>query len=166
MKLVTALLLSLALAGCLTTQGHGPGNLASTSSPQPPTIPPPSFDAAHFCDVDSLATQKDGTSTSTDLEKMKAFDASIDAEYRNMINACRAYAQCMQSNAYDQGKCSALQRRWEEAEAAFSELSVRLKNASGRTSQRQSEGGPRLGKPAPGFPAYGFVGGGSDRGGG
>lgn len=127
------------------------------------------------CDVNSLATQKEqiiqqrdelrsvaGQETdSTALEKMQRFDASIDAEYRNVVASCRAYIQCMEMNYYNEISCHSAESRWRESEQTFSSLSVALKPAPAPPPPRPwGSKRTRLGTPAPGFPQGGFTGGG------
>lgn len=124
------------------------------------------------CDVNSLATQKDQIIRqrdelrsvdgqeidSTALQKMHEFDASIDAEYRNVITACRAYIQCMDMNNYSETACHSAETRWRESEQTFSDLSVKLKRLSHPPGHPKPPPGSPLGQPAPGFPPYGFTG--------
>jgi hypothetical protein len=124
------------------------------------------------CDVNSLATQKDQVikqrdqlqsttaeeKTSTDLDKMTEFDASIDAEYRNVVASCRAYIQCMEMNSYDETSCQSAETRWRDAEKSFSDLSIGLKALSPRPQPPGGRGRPPLGKPQRGFPSTVFDG--------
>lgn len=60
-------------------------------------------------------------------DKMMAFDAEVDGQFRNVTSSCKAFSRCMEMNSYKEDKCSATMRRWDDAERAFSGLSVDLR---------------------------------------
>ena len=140
MKTVVFCLAFLALSGCTIVS-------KKMITMGPATAPPQAADVeagARICDVDSLATQKNAyveqvgqlraesgnERSATDLDKMKAFEAEIDAQYRTVTASCRAFVQCMEMHGYDEGACRMSQRRWEDSEQDFSALAIRLRELS------------------------------------
>lgn len=62
--------------------------------------------------------------------KMRMFDAEVDAQFRNVTSSCKAFSRCMEMNRYDEGKCRSTMNRWNDAEREFRGLAVDLRELS------------------------------------
>jgi len=121
-------------AGCATTY-------TSSVEDDDDAVWTPRMEAAEavaICDVDSLAATRKSYKADVqrveayadNMEKMRQFDAEIDAQYRAVTSSCKAYILCMENNYYDEGACRSSEARWRDSEERFSALAVRLRELS------------------------------------
>jgi len=151
---------ALMLGGCMTFSKNG-NTIGSVSSQN---ANPDVEASSRICDVDSLATTRSSyiqqaqqlrsvsgsASSSTDLDKMQAFEAEIDAQYRSVTASCRAFIECMEAHGYDEGACRMSQRRWEDSEQAFTDLAIRLREIGPTASPPPAPRPTATASPAPG----------------
>ncbi|MEL6280921.1 MAG: hypothetical protein AAFR28_18875 [Pseudomonadota bacterium] len=145
------LILALGLSGC---------SLFGGKEKQKPIAPPDPMKNAYLengglvavalCDVDSVASEMDAAMTASDnikdvyiQKRLERLSTALDAQYRSMTQACRAYAQCMQINKQDQNKCGGPERRWDSSESRFRELARDIEALRSTASRKQASDGGR-----------------------
>lgn len=60
-------------------------------------------------------------------DKLNRFDAEVDAQFRTMTSACKAYSRCMEMREYEVNDCGPLLTRWTTAESTFAAMSTTLR---------------------------------------
>lgn len=59
--------------------------------------------------------------------RLNRFDAEIEGQHRNVVASCKNHARCMEMRNYKEGQCIASMNRWDDAEEAFSDLSLEIR---------------------------------------
>ncbi len=94
--------------------------------------------AARGIDVDDYSS-----TNRNQTDRMRDFEAAVDAQYRAVTSTCKAYARCMEANLYNEGACRSSAARWELAEERFNRLAVdleELENEARRGARQRGYG--------------------------
>lgn len=92
-------------------------------------------DAVAVCDIESLGQQRSAyrnaimqySASSVPSNKLRSFEAEVDAQFRAVTSSCKAYMACMAANSYQEALCNNSRLRWETSEAKFKDLAVDLR---------------------------------------
>lgn len=100
--------------------------------------------AGRTCEAEATSDQKDkylsaiqdlihnygaaGAASAAARAPLDHFRDEVTVAYRNIVNRCRAYMQCMEYNRYDERACAMSGGYYREAERDFSDLTYKLGN--------------------------------------
>jgi len=77
--------------------------------------------------------------------RLNRFDAEVEGQHRNVVASCKAHARCMEMRNYREGQCIASMNRWDDAEDAFSDLSLELRRIEADVEKTRIIAGRRRG---------------------
>jgi hypothetical protein len=60
-------------------------------------------------------------------DKLKEFDAEVDAKHQSVVSTCKMHARCMEKNGYNETRCQLTLMRWQAADSDFSALARDLR---------------------------------------
>jgi len=102
--------------------------------------------AVALCDVETVAADmgsieefQASVQSAYIKQRLETLSTSIDAQYRSMTQACRAYQQCMMFNEQRAAECIAPQQRWDDAERRFRDLAGEVERLRAGSTGRRAD---------------------------